>query len=138
MQVVLFNIADLPLTGTFAFALRPYNAEGISPIYNIAFDGVTLRADLQPGPYTWPHPQAHALGTLSTGDLFHHPPLNLNPQSPILNPQSTDPRGFAHALLLYPFAIEPWEEAEFLAFYPVHRHPAVTPTTTPLFSSANI
>src|SRR3954451_44944 len=107
MQVVLFNIADLPLTGTFAFALRPYNAEGISPIYNIAFDGVTLRADLQPGPYTWPHPQAHALGTLSTGDLFHHPPVNLNPQSGLPsgtagswakpnsgNPQSTDPRGF--------------------------------------------
>ncbi len=154
MQVVLFNIADLPLKGTFAFALRPYNPEGISPIYNIAFDGATLITDHHPGPYTWPQPQHCALSTLHKGDLFRRPTtddhrlnpqvLGLRPIQAIRNPQLDgphsiyDPHGFAHATLEYGFEIEPWEEAEFLAFIPVHpRHIAHSSPSRPLFTSVD-
>ncbi len=115
MQVVLFNIADLPLRGSFYFALRPYNPEGISPIYNIAFDGAALTADGRRGPVTWPLPEGWALSDLAQGDLFGGNPL---PNLPRRNLR--DPRGFAHGALRYSFNIEPWEEAEFLAFMPVH------------------
>jgi hypothetical protein len=159
MQIVLFNIADLPLKGTFAFALRPYNPEGISPIYNIAFDGSTLLADGRPGPYTWPDPGNVTLSTLHSGDLFHrrpstddssqaHRPTTIDGRSQSAgswassnsgNPQSAmDPHGFAHAILQYPFEIEPWEEAEFLAFFPIHPHRPI-PVHSPrsLFSVEN-
>lgn len=130
MQVVLFNIADLPLRGTFSFALRPYNAEGISPIYNIAYDGATLIADGRRGPVTWPQHDGWAVSDLSSGDLFSG---NTLPNLPRRN--LTDPRGFAHGVLRYSFSIEPWEEAEFLAFLPVHtRNPAVPTAGKPLFT----
>jgi hypothetical protein len=143
MQVVLFNIADVVLRGTFSFALRPYNPEGISPIYNIACDGHSLKADGRPPVITWPEPEGWALSGLRTGDLFTNADCGLriadlttddgrrttneeaalsvnstihNPQSAILN----DPHGFAHGVLQYSFNIEPWEEAEFLAFTPIH------------------
>lgn len=113
MQVVLFNIADLKLTGTFYFALRPYNPEGISPVYNVEWDGLTLRADGRDGPVTWPKPEGHALGGIRTGDLFR------NMQAAQVEQEFSDPQGFAHGVLRYSFAIEPWEEAEFLAFWPL-------------------
>lgn len=130
MQVVLFNIADLPLRGTFSFALRPYNPEGISPIYNIAYDGATLVADSRPGPVTWPRHDSHALSDISSGDLFNSGTLPNPPRQSL-----TDPRGFAHGVLRYSFSIEPWEEAEFLAFMPVHaRAPVVSPPGKSLFA----
>ncbi|MEO8289230.1 MAG: hypothetical protein ABI670_22715 [Chloroflexota bacterium] len=130
MQVVLFNIADLPLKGTFAFVLRPYNSEGISPVYNIAFDGATLLADGSPGPFTWPQPERHTLSGLRSGDLFNAQAATQSQSSRLY-----DPHGFAHGALLYSFDIEPWEEAEFLAIVPVHTHHSTRPATLrPLFS----
>ncbi|MBF6612837.1 MAG: hypothetical protein IVW55_06875 [Chloroflexi bacterium] len=114
MQVVLFNIADMRLTGTFSFALRPYNAEGISPVYSISYDGQTLVADGHRGPITWPRPEGWALSGLQAGDLFTRPGAQSNEK------QLYDPHGFAHGVLKYSFSIEPWEEAEFIAFMPVH------------------
>ena len=116
MQVVLFNIADIPLRGTFSFALRPYNPEGISPIYSIAYDGSTLVADGRPGPVTWPSPDSWALSGLDGGDLFNRGPGVASERRSL-----SDARGFAHGVLRYRFDIEPWEEAEFLAFCPVHK-----------------
>jgi hypothetical protein len=113
MQVVLFNIADMPLRGTFHFALRPYNPEGISPIYRIEYKGHTLLADGRPGPFTWPAPDGWRLSSLRHGDLFRCPEGGTGERS------LHDPRGLAHGLLEYRFNIEPWEEAEFLAFMPV-------------------
>jgi hypothetical protein len=151
MQVVLFNIADLPLKGTFCFALRPYNPEGISPIYNISFDGTTLVADDRPGPYTWPQPQRATLSSLREGELFRRPTKDEDrpatiPHSAFHIPHSVlDPRGFAHATLEYGFEIEPWEEAEFIAFTPLYRHrptrfrsarPLFAPVAAPVISEA--
>ncbi len=151
MQVVLFNIADVVLRGTFSFALRPYNPEGISPIYNISYEGNSLRADGRPPIITWPQPEGWALSGLRTGDLFASAecgvrsaelttddgpetnevegdmlgirsagswatPNSGTPHSALLN----DPHGFAHGVLQYSFNIEPWEEAEFLAFTRIH------------------
>ena len=130
MQVVLFNIADMRLKGTFSFALRPYNPEGISPIYTIAYDGATLVADGRPGPVTWPSPEGWALSNLQGGDLFKRGPKAVNGSRNLL-----DRRGFAHGVLRYSFNIEPWEEAEFLAFLPVHRKPSTAQSSaTRLFS----
>jgi len=122
MQVVLFNIADMVLRGTFSFALRPYNPEGISPIYNISYDSNSLRADGRSPIITWPQPEGWALSGMRTGDLFSISDFGFrisdfeanseNSQSKILN----DPHGFAHGILQYSFNIEPWEEGEFLAF----------------------
>jgi hypothetical protein len=130
MQVVLFNIADLPLQGVFRFALRPYNPEGISPIYNIACDGDTLFAGGHPGPITWPAPEGWSLSNVRSGDLF-----NASPHATTQPKSLHDPHGFAHGTLNYTFNIEPWEEAEFLAFLPVHtprsRH---TPSPNALFA----
>ena len=114
MQVVLFNIADMPVTGTFRFALRPYNPEGISPVYDLEYDGRTLRADGRPGPITWPRPESWRLSGLSMGDLFR-------PGTGTRERSLHDPHGFAHGVLEYRFNIEPWEESEFLAFMPVAR-----------------
>lgn len=123
MQVVLFNIADLPLRGTFSFALRPYNPEGISPIYHLAYDGSTLLADGRPGPVTWPAPHAWALSDIDAGDLFNRGPGAVSEKRSL-----TDARGFGHGVLRYKFNIEPWEEAEFLAFFPAHmRHAPEAP-----------
>jgi hypothetical protein len=156
MQVVLFNIADVPLKGSFCFALRPYNPEGISPIYDISFDGTILLTDDLPGPYVWPQPERCSLSSLSDGDLFRRPTTDhgrpttkdegrktkddwgeatglttdIGERSSVVGRRSSvpvpssisDPRGFAHATLEYSFEIEPWEEAEFLAFTPVHWH----------------
>ncbi|HUP28117.1 MAG TPA: hypothetical protein VM409_06750 [Chloroflexia bacterium] len=117
MQVVLFNIADMPLRGTFMFALRPYNSEGISPIYSIACDGETFHTRVaRPGPITWPAPDGFAISDLAGGDIFSRGPSPGGAQVTSLR----DPRGFAHGVLTYNFNIEPWEEAEFLAFMPVH------------------
>lgn len=115
MQVVLFNIADVRLRGTFSLALRPYNPEGISPIYRVSYDGATLVADGHPGPVTWPAPDGWALSDIS-GDLFHRGAGAGGDRRSL-----HDARGFAHGVLRYEFDIEPWEEAEFLAFFPVHR-----------------
>ncbi|HEX8597740.1 MAG TPA: hypothetical protein VF952_04410 [Chloroflexia bacterium] len=120
MQVVLFNIADMRLKGTFSLALRPYNPEGISPIYNLVYDGATLLADGRPGPVTWPPPDGWALSGMDRGDLFNLGPVATSDASSL-----TDARGFAHGVLRYNFNIEPWEEAEFLAFSPVHKRQAV-------------
>lgn len=119
MQVVLFNIADLPLRGTFRFALRPYNPEGISPIYELSYYGHTLRADGRPGPFTWPRPEGWQLSDLRSGDLFAR--VSGPPKQGTRD--MIDPRGFAHAVLEYSFNIEPWEEAEFLAFIPARDDP---------------
>ena len=136
MQVVLFNIADMPLKGTFIFALRPYNGEGISPIYNISYDGSTLRADGHPGPTTWPRPEGYLLSNLRSGDLFNTATHLLQSKSQSPKSKIEDPRGFAHGLLHYSFHIEPWEEAEFLAFMPVHtRQPNQHPHPKPLFTT---
>lgn len=140
MQVVLFNIADLPLSGAFMFALRPYNPEGISPIYNISFNGATLRADGHSGPFTWPKPEGYALSTLSSGDLFQSSEFQAKSSRSALEQGEVskviDPHGFAHGVLCYRFSIEPWEEAEFLAFMPVHtRKPDRQTNTRPLFST---
>jgi hypothetical protein len=114
MQVVLFNISDLPLTGTFHFALRPYNPEGLSPIYEIEFDGRTFRADGRPGPFTWPRPDRWRLSDLPGGDLFSRGCTGASPRRVL------DRKGFAHGTLDFRFSIEPWEEAEFLGFMPTH------------------
>ncbi|MEO6456834.1 MAG: hypothetical protein ABIO92_00960 [Chloroflexia bacterium] len=118
MQVVLFNIADMPLKGTFMFALRPYNCEGISPIYNLTCEGGTLRTGTSHvGPRTWPEAEGFALSDLRSGDLFQ--------QSGSGQLTSChDPHGFAHGVLKYRFNIEPWEEAEFIALMPVHARSA--------------
>lgn len=130
MQVVLFNIADVRLKGTFSFALRPYSPEGISPIYSIAYDGATLVADGRPGPVTWPAPEGWALSNLQGGDLFYAGKEASNQERLLL-----DRRGFAHGVLRYSFNIEPWEEAEFLAFVPVRRRsPAAQNGSSRLFS----
>lgn len=121
MQVVLFNIADVRLSGTFSFALRPYNPEGISPIYSLAYDGTTLVVDGRPGPLTWPAPDGWALSDIGS-DLF-----NLGPGATSEQRNLTDARGFAHGVLRYKFNIEPWEEAEFLAFFPVHERQTPNP-----------
>jgi hypothetical protein len=119
MQVVLFNIADLHLTGTFRFALRPYNPEGLSPIYRIELDEHNFRADGRPGPITWPRPEAWSLSSFDDGDLFRRGRGAGDTGEP---PRSIfDRKGFAHGTLDFRFTIEPWEEAEFLAFMPVHR-----------------
>jgi hypothetical protein len=116
LQVVLFNIADLPLTGRFYFALRPYNPEGISPLYSLRSTGKELRANLQTILRTWPQPEACYLSGLREGDLFSalSQKRELSPRKGI-----RDPHGFAHAALAFTFNIEPWEEAEFLAFMPM-------------------
>ena len=117
MQVVLFNIADIPLRGTFMFALRPYNCEGISPVYNLTYEGGTLRTRTShAGPLTWPKAESFALSDLRSGDLFQIQ----TPKSKTQNPKCHDPHGFAHGILSYSFNIEPWEEAEFIALMPVH------------------
>ena len=132
MQVVLFNIADMVLRGSFYFALRPYNPEGISPIYTIACDGSALKAGGRPPIFTWPAPDNCAVSGLRAGDLFgamddgrktegepgHETPIThrSSPHAALLN----DPHGFAHGVLRYDFRIEPWEEAEFLAFTRIH------------------
>jgi hypothetical protein len=136
VQVVLFNIADLPLSGTFSFALRPYNPEGISPVYSVAFDGLTLVADGRPGPYTWPRPERWGLSNLRGGDLYA-----AGPEAGEGRRRVYDPHGFAHGVLRYRFDIEPWEEAEFLAFMPVYssraaRIASVMPTVGPAVASA--
>ncbi len=138
LQVVLFNIADIRVRGRFYFALRPYNPEGISPVYRITWDGQTLRADGRAGPLTWPQPQGWALSDLRSGDLF----ALINRHEPVCRDTSLyDPHGFAHGVLEYSFSIEPWEEAEFLAFTPVHVHtgtrrlnagPALFPVHAPI------
>ncbi len=115
MQVVLFNIADMPLRGKFRFALRPYNPEGISPIYNIEYRHGTLYADGRPGPITWPLPESWHLSGLRGGDLYNASA----PPSESRQSRLSDPHGFAHGVLEYGFNIEPWEEAEFLALMPV-------------------
>jgi hypothetical protein len=157
MQVILFNIADLPLRGTFRFAMRPYNPEGISPIYNIACDGNTLFAGGRPGPITWPAPESWSLSNVRSGDLFNMPPQHANMQAKYVSgardqgsgisftqPLHTataqpknlhDPHGFAHGTLNYSFNIEPWEEAEFIAILPVHNpRPRHTPSLNTLFA----
>ena len=131
MQIVLFNIADMPLRGTFRFALRPYNPEGISPIYSLSYDGRSLFADGRPGPFTWPRPEGWRLSSLRGGDLY-----NAVSGPPVRGEAGLyDPHGLANAVLEYSFRIEPWEEAEFLAFLPVHTHPAGQQAGSPeLFS----
>jgi hypothetical protein len=129
MQVVLFNIADMPLQGKFSFALRPYNPEGIAPIYDIAYDEAnkTLVADGHAGPYTWPAPDGWALSGIAGGDLFTlgdegRRTKDEGQRTGLGAPAIThlhDIRGFAHGTLDFRFEIEPWEEAEFLAFMPV-------------------
>jgi hypothetical protein len=130
MQVVLFNIADVRVRGRFYFALRPYNPEGISPVYHISWDGQTLRADERPGPVTWPAPQGWALSGLKSGDLFS---LIRRHEQPEQVDSLHDPHGFAHGVLQYTFSIEPWEEAEFIAFVPVHSRAARTNGAKKLF-----
>lgn len=125
MQVVLFNIADMPLSGTFSFALRPYNPEGIAPIYTIAYDETeqTLVADGYAGPYVWPAPDGWALSGIAGGDLFWVDDRRRTTDDDRVS-RSThlyDGKGFAHGTLDFRFQIEPWEEAEFLAFMPVRR-----------------
>ncbi|MDQ6693808.1 MAG: hypothetical protein M3014_05220 [Chloroflexota bacterium] len=112
-QIVLFNIADMPLKGTFYIALRPYNPEGIAPIYRIDYTGVGLCADGSFDIVTWPEPDGWALSSLRSGDLFN----NVEGRQ---ERSLYDPNGFAHGVLKYSFNIEPWEEAEFLAFVPIH------------------
>ncbi len=127
MQVVLFNIADVPLSGTFSFALRPYNPEGIAPIYDIAYDEAetTLVADGYAGPYTWPAPDEWALSGIVGEDLFagdEGRKPNDEGRVGVAAARSThlhDAKGFAHGVLNFRFQIEPWEEAEYLAFMPV-------------------
>lgn len=122
MQVVLFNIADMTLTGTFSLALRPYNSEGIAPIYSIAYDEAdkTLVADGQGGPYTWPEPDGWALSGIAGGDLFR---VGKQEEGGSRSTHLHDPKGFAHGVLTFRFEIEAWEEAEFLAFMPVSEVP---------------
>ena len=115
MQVVLFNIADMPLTGTFSFALRPYNSEGIAPIYSIAYDETeqTLVADGYAGPYTWPAPDGWALSGITGGDLFRANRGVMEDGGASRSTHLHDLKGFAHGVLTFRFAIEAWEEAEF-------------------------
>ena len=124
MQVVLFNIADVPLSGTFSFALRPYNSEGITPIYDMAYDEAekTLVADGHVSLYIWPAPDGWALSGIAH-DLFRTVDggrwtVDERTSDSARSTHLHDVRGFAHGVLNFRFEIEPWEEAEFLAFMP--------------------
>jgi hypothetical protein len=132
MQVILFNIADVRLQGMFSFALRPYNAEGLSPIYDVAFDRLTLQADGKAGPVVWPQPEGFALSGLRSGDLFCDRPKPGDERS------LYDTHGLAHGVLRYRFDIEPGEEAEFLLFAPVHKPADTSGSSGSLFNPTSI
>jgi hypothetical protein len=126
LQVVLFNIADLPLTGRFYFTLRPYNPEGIAPIYSLSHDRQALRVARRLALVTWPQPEAWYMSGLRDGDLFEKLEGDSGTSRAASVQQKSisrlrDPHGFAHAALQFSFRIEPWEEAEFLAFMPMRR-----------------
>jgi hypothetical protein len=134
VQVVLFNIADLPLTGHFFFAIRPYNPEGIAPVYSLSYHGHEMRFARRRALVTWPRPDAYHLAGLRDGDLFVKLGGAIGAQPVALPSQRTrlrDPHGFAHGALQFAFNIEPWEEAEFIAFMPMRR-PGLAGVSRPL------
>ncbi|MFL5734603.1 MAG: hypothetical protein ACJ78Q_15575 [Chloroflexia bacterium] len=133
MRVALVNGSDTAMRGTFRFALRPYNPEGISPVYHMAFDGGSLWADRHWLVVPWPQPDNWRLSGLRGGDLFGRG-LGERDQSIVnggnvfsqkraregrLRRSLRDPHGLAHGVLEYGFDLEPGEETAFLAFMPV-------------------